>query len=290
MRCDRCEGVPRVQGAYHHPPCLDALRAWLTVNGAGESVISPPLTLPELWALSAVAWGLEVCIDPDAIADPLGLAATLQRLHRDHPELVTFGKPTDKASIRDARLGRRPVKIYTSTTSVQVSATSAGRNELMRARFHLDVGPLNEAILLAVRRVWALARLGEQLDGAERAWALAGEREPKLDPGERQIFAVAIFLCELERAIKSPDATTLTRWFTRRGEADLTAFVKCDGDGGANIPLVVMLAREGVEGVRIVALVRWAQQVGVATWPELMTRPEPTIKQIEAVVAEWRGR
>ena len=253
--------------------------------------MAPPLTLPELWALSAVAWGLEVCIDPDATADPLGLAATLQRLHRDHPELVTFGKPTHKTSTREDRLpGPRPVRIFTSTTLVQVSATGAGRDELMRARFHLGVGPLNEASLVAARRVWALARLGEALDGAERAWALAGEREPKLGPGERQIFAVAIFLCELERAIKSPDATTLTRWFTRRGEPNLTAFVKCDGDGGANIPLVVMLAREGVEGVRVVALVRWAQQVGVATWPELMTWPELTIKKTEAVVAEWRGR
>lgn len=37
MRLDRCEGVPRVQGAYHHPPSLDALRAWMTGKAQGRA-------------------------------------------------------------------------------------------------------------------------------------------------------------------------------------------------------------------------------------------------------------
>lgn len=35
MRRDRCEGVPRVQGAYRHPPSLDA--AWLTGKAQGRA-------------------------------------------------------------------------------------------------------------------------------------------------------------------------------------------------------------------------------------------------------------
>lgn len=257
------------------------------------------LTLRELWALSAAAWGLEVCIDPDATADPLGLAATLQRLHRDHPELVTFGKPIHKTSIREDRLpghrvlriftlpSPRPSRFFTLTTLVQVSATGAGRDELIRARLFLGVGFLNEASLVTARRVWALARLGEALDGADRAWTLAAEREPELSEQDWQIYAAAIYLCEIERAIKSPGAVELARWHKRDWQhRDPWSLLRCDTNEVC--PLGLMLARQGAAGIRVLALVRWAQQLGLVSWTELLNAPEPKLRETEALVAQWR--
>lgn len=247
------------------------------------------LTLRELWALSAAVRGVDVCADLEARSDVLSMTVTFLGLKETRPELLTIFQRHASLTEQDITLRGRPARLFSAREFLTVCTTEAGHAALRAAGLDLP-GTLTPPRLIAARRQWALVRLDEQLTRAERAWALVAEREPELGEQDQQILAAAIYLCELERAIKSPDATTLTRWFTRRGEPDLTAFVKCDGDGGANIPLVVMLAREGVEGVRVVALVRWAQQVGVATWPELMTLPEPTIKKTEAVVAEWRER
>lgn len=244
------------------------------------------LTLRELWALSAAAWGVDVRADLDARSDVLGMAVTFLTLKEKRPELLTICQRDAEIIAREMTFRGQRARYYWFREFLTVCTTEAGHAALRGAGLDLPA-TLTPPRQVEVRRRWALARLDEQLGRVERAWALAAEREPQLGEQDRQILAAAIYLCELERAIKSPDAVELVRWHKRDWQRqDQTSFLRCDTDEVC--PLGLMLRRKGAAGVRSLALVRWAQQLGLVGWTELLSSPEPKLRETEALVAQWR--
>lgn len=269
------------------------------------------LTLRELWALSAAVWGVDVRADPDARSDVLSMAVTFLGLKEKRPELLTICHRDAEIIEQDMTLRGRPARWFSVRESLTVCTTEAGHAVLRAAGLNLPSAltwargsrpasrhptvtlPFRFELFATVpcydeaRRRWALARLDEQLGRVERAWELAAEREPHLGEQDRQLLAAAIYLCELERAIKSPDAVELVRWHKRDWQRrDHTSFLPCDTNEVC--PLGLMLKREGAAGVRSLALVRWAQQLGLVGWTELLSSPEPKLRETEALVARWR--
>ena len=248
--------------------------------------MAPRLTLPELWALSAAAWGADVRADLEARCDALSMTVTFLGLKETRPELLTIYQRHAELIEQDITLRGRPARLFSAREFLTVCTTEAGHAALRAAGLDLP-GTLTPPRLIAARRQWALVRLDEQLTRAERAWALAAEREPELGEQDQQILAAAIYLCELERAIKSPGAVELARWHKRDWQhRDPWSLLRCDTNEVC--PLGLMLARQGAAGIRVLALVRWAQQLGLVSWTELLNAPEPKLRETEALVAQWR--